>query len=105
MDPRISSPRGEQQVERDPWFPRLFRPILFLIVSLALVGVYFAFTIPVSVFPDTDFPRIGAGIANGVMPMNQMLVTIARPIEEAVNSVPGLLKVRSITSRGSAEVD
>src|SRR6202035_4092370 len=28
-----------------------------------------------------------------------------RPIEEAVNSVPGLLNVRSITSRGSAEVD
>src|SRR6185437_199370 len=34
-----------------------------------------------------------------------MLVTITRPIEEAVNSVPGLQKVQSITSRGSAEVD
>jgi CzcA family heavy metal efflux pump len=39
------------------------------------------------------------------MPIDQMLVTITRPIEEAVNSVPGLLKVTSITSRGSAEVD
>src|ERR1700719_3110033 len=107
MDPRTSSPRGEQLVEQeqDPWFRRLSRPILFLIVSLALVGVYFAFTIPVSVFPDTDFPRIVIGIDNGVMPIDQMLVTITRPIEEAVNSVPGLLKVRSITSRGSAEVD
>src|ERR1700674_4554752 len=107
MDPRTSSPRGEQlaEQEQDPWFRRLSRPILFLIVSLALVGVYFAFTIPVSVFPDTDFPRIVVGIDNGVMPIDQMLVTITRPIEEAVNSVPGLLKVRSITSRGSAEVD
>src|ERR1700732_1332002 len=107
MDPRTSSPRGEQLVEQeqDPWFRRLSRPILFLIVSLALVGVYVAFTIPVSVFPDTDFPRIVVGIDNGVMPIDQMLVTITRPIEEAVNSVPGLLKVRSITSRGSAEVD
>src|SRR6202049_3900342 len=107
MDPRTSSPRGEQLTERgeNPWFRRLSRPILFLIVSLALVGVYFAFTIPVSVFPDTDFPRIVVGIDNGVMPIDQMLVTITRPIEEAVNSVPGLLKVRSITSRGSAEVD
>src|ERR1700730_4858700 len=105
MDPRTSSPRGEQQAEQEPWFHRLSRPILFLIVSLALVGVYFAFTIPVSVFPDTDFPRIVIGIDNGVMPIDQMLVTIPRPIEEAVNSVPGLLKVRSITSRGSAEVD
>src|ERR1700693_2568291 len=107
MDPRTSSPRGEQLAEQgqNPWFHRLFRPLLFLIVSLALVGVYFAFTIPVSVFPNTDFPRIVVGIDNGVMPIDQMLVTITRPIEEAVNSVPGLLKVQSITSRGSAEVD
>ena len=88
-----------------PWFQRFSRPILFLIVSLALVGAYLAFTIPVSVFPNTDFPRIVVGVDNGVMPIDQMLVTITRPIEEAVNSVPGLKKVQSITSRGSAEVD
>jgi CzcA family heavy metal efflux pump len=107
MDSRTSSPRGDQLAEKDqqPWFRKLSRPILFLIVSMALVGVYFAFTIPVSVFPNTDFPRIVVGIDNGVMPIDQMLVTITRPIEEAVNSVPGLLKVQSITSRGSAEVD
>lgn len=88
-----------------PWFHRLSNPILFLIVSLALVGGYLAFTIPVSVFPSTDFPRIVVGVDNGVMPIDQMLVTITRPVEEAVNSVPGLQKVTSITSRGSAEVD
>jgi len=60
---------------------------------------------PVSVFPETDFPRIVIGVDNGVMPIDQMLVTITRPIEEAVNSVPGLQSVQSITSRGSAEVD
>ena len=38
-------------------------------------------------------------------PIDQMLVTVTRPIEEAVNSVPGLDHVWSITSRGSAEVD
>src|SRR4029077_20955323 len=107
MDPRTSSPIGDKGDRRAdaPWFRRLSRPILFLIVSLALVGGYFAFTIPVSVFPNTDFPRIVVGIDNGVMPIDQMLVTITRPIEEAVNSVPGLTKVQSITSRGSAEVD
>jgi CzcA family heavy metal efflux pump len=78
---------------------------LFLTITLALVGAYLAFTIPVSVFPNTDFPRIVIGVDNGVMPIDQMLVTITRPIEEAVNSVPGLTGVRSITSRGSAEVD
>jgi len=88
-----------------PWFRRLSRPILFLTISMALIGGYLALTIPVSVFPKTDFPRIVIGVDNGVMPIDQMLVTITRPMEEAVNSVPGLQKVWSTTSRGSAEVD
>lgn len=87
------------------WFSRLAKPIIFLIITLALVGAYLAFTIPVSVFPPTNFPRIVIGVDNGVMPIDQMLVTITRPLEEAVNSVPGLQEVRSITSRGSAEID
>ena len=88
-----------------PWFHRLSRPILFLIVTLALVGGYLAFSIPIAVFPSIDFPRIVIGVDNGVTPIDQMLVTITRPLEEAVNSVPGLTKVQSITSRGSAEID
>src|SRR6059058_4241049 len=88
-----------------PWFHRLSRPLLFLIVTLTLVGAYLAFSIPVAVFPNTDFPRIVIGVDNGVMPIDQMLVTITRPLEEAVNSVPGLQKVTSVTSRGEAEID
>src|SRR5215471_9291799 len=87
------------------WFQRLSRPILFLIISLALIGGYLAFSIPVSVFPSTDFPRVVIGVDNGVMPIDQMLVSVTRPIEEAVNSEPGLQRVQSITSRGDAEVD
>ena len=45
------------------------------------------------------------GVDNGVMPIDQMQVTVTRPIEEAVNSVPGLTACISITSRGSAEID
>src|SRR6266481_3722570 len=100
--PRIAHPSSKPDA---PWFHRLSRPVLFLTISLALVGGYLAFSIPISVFPNTDFPRVVVGVDNGVMPIDQMLVTITRPIEEAVNSVPGLQKVTSITSRGSAEVD
>jgi CzcA family heavy metal efflux pump len=87
------------------WFARHTASIIFLIFTLALVGGYVAFTIPVSVFPTTNFPRIVIGVENGVMPIDQMLVTVTRPLEEAVNTVPGLQQVRSITSRGSAEID
>ncbi len=76
-----------------------------VVIVLAIAGVYEALSIPIAVFPATNFPRIIIGIDNGVMPIDQMEVTITRPIEEAVNSVPGLEDVRSTTSRGSAEVD
>src|ERR1700720_4237260 len=106
MEPRSESSKITASDKASlPWVQRLSSPILFLIVSLMLVGAYFAFSIPVSVFPNTDFPRVVIGVDNGVMPIDQMLVIITRPIEEAVNSVPGLQKVQSITSRGSAEVD
>jgi CzcA family heavy metal efflux pump len=87
------------------WFARHSRSIIFLIITLALLGGYLAFTVPISVFPETNFPRILIAVDNGVMPIDQMMVTVTRPIEEAVNSVAGLQQVKSITSRGSAEID
>jgi CzcA family heavy metal efflux pump len=107
MEPRPELKNGGPRAKGEdmPWFQRLSSPVLFLTIILALIGGYLAFSIPISVFPNTDFPRIVIGVDNGVMPIDQMLVTITRPIEEAVNSVPGLTGVRSITSRGSAEVD
>jgi CzcA family heavy metal efflux pump len=87
------------------WFARHSKSIIFMIIMLTIVGIYEAFLLPVAVFPTTNFPRIIIGVDNGVMPIEQMEVTITRPIEQAVNSVPGLESVRSITSRGSAEVD
>src|SRR5215813_8218434 len=91
--------------ESSYWFARHSKPLIFVILTLTALGVYLAFTIPISVFPETNFPRILIAVDNGVMPIDQMMVTITRPLEEAVNSVPGLQEVRSITSRGSAEID
>jgi CzcA family heavy metal efflux pump len=90
---------------RRHWLAHNSRTVIFLIIVIALVGGYQAFNIPIAVFPSTDFPRIVIGIDNGVMPIDQMMVTITRPVEQAVNSVQGLEMVRSITSRGSAEID
>jgi CzcA family heavy metal efflux pump len=86
------------------WLARSTRTIFFFAAMLTLAGVYLAFQVPIAVFPETDFPRVVIGVDNGVMPVEQMQVTITRPIEDAVNSVPGLMLVRSTTSRGSAEV-
>jgi len=102
--PTGHSAPGPHQIDQH-WIAQHSRPVIFLILTFGLLGAYLAFTIPVSVFPSTDFPRVLIAVDNGVMPIDQMTVTVTRPIEEAVNSVPGLLTVRSITSRGSGEID
>ena len=86
------------------WLVRYRGPIFFFLIVFSLAGIYAAEQVPISVFPETNFPRVVIGVDNGVMPVEQMQVTITKPIEDAVNSVPGLVTVRSTTSRGSAEV-
>jgi CzcA family heavy metal efflux pump len=86
------------------WLARSTRTIFFFAAILTVAGIYLAFQVPISVFPATNFPRVVIGVDNGVMPVEQMQVTITKPIEDAVNSVPGLKTVRSTTSRGSAEI-
>ncbi len=93
------------QQEEVHWTARHGKPIIFLILTMVLVGIYLALTIPVAVFPETDFPRIVVGVDNGVTPIDQMLVTVTRPIEEALNSVQGLDHLWSVTSRGTVEID
>src|SRR3954469_21457959 len=81
------------------------KPTIFVIVALVVFGGYLATTIPVAVFPEVDFPRILVGVDNGVAPIDQMQVTVTRPIEEALKWGRGRERVQWITSRGSVGVD
>lgn len=104
-DKTSSHSKAAVNQEHRYWFARHSKSIIFLILTLAAVGAYEALSLPIAVFPSTQFPRIIVGVDNGVMPIDQMQVTITSPLENAVNSVPGLEDVRSTTSRGSAEID
>ena len=95
-----SPPTLSSETNKNFWLARTTRTIFFFAVMLTAAGIFLAFRVPVSVFPSTDFPRVIIAIDNGVMPVEQMEVTITRPIENAINSVPGLESVRSTTSRG-----
>jgi CzcA family heavy metal efflux pump len=97
-------PSQPPDAEETFWLVRYRGSIFFFLIVLSLAGIYAAEQVPISVFPETNFPRVVIGIDNGVMPVEQMQVTITKPIEDVVNSVPGLVTVRSTTSRGSAEV-
>lgn len=79
--------------------------IFFLCAALCLAGAYAALGMPSSIFPQTNFPRVVILIDNGVMPANEMMATITRPVEEAMKDIPGVQTVRSKTGRGSAEIN
>ena len=81
------------------------RAVLVLIALLCAAGVYAAWQLPIAIFPATDFPRIVIIIDNGVVPAQQTLVSVTRPVEEAMNGIPGTTRIRSVTQRGSCEVD
>ena len=86
------------------WAAQHRRSILFLLAVATLGGALTAINLPVALFPSVSFPRIAITIEAGDQPAPQMVTQVTRPAEQAVKGVPGLLEVRSTTSRGSAEM-
>ena len=86
------------------WTHRHTRSILFVIVVLALGGIFSAFALPVSLFPRVSFPRIEVNINAGERPASRMAVAVTYPVERTLREIPGVESVRSTTSRGSAEI-
>src|SRR5215813_1341370 len=81
------------------------RAILVIVALLCAAGLYAAWQLPVAIFPQTDFPRIVIIVDNGEAPASQTLVAVTRPIEEAMNGVPGIARIKSKTARGSSEIN
>ncbi|MHB1302750.1 MAG: efflux RND transporter permease subunit [Acidiphilium sp.] len=80
------------------------RAIVFVMASLALAGVVAAMALPVGLFPSASFPRVRVNIDAGARPAQQMVLQVTKPAETALRAIPGVVSVRSSTSRGSAEV-
>jgi len=80
------------------------RSLVFLAVALVIGGVFGAFNLPVAMLPDVQSPRILVLLDAGDRPASQMELQVTRPLEIAVRDIPGVLSVRSITSRGSAQI-
>src|SRR4051812_31323015 len=82
-----------------------WKGIFFMVLGLCLGGIYAASSMPSSVFPQTNFPRVTIMVDNGEMPADEMMATITKPIEEAMKDAPGVVNVRSNTGRGSSVVN
>src|SRR3954451_5440215 len=83
---------------------RQSRAIIVIVTLLCAAGLYAATQLPIAVFPETDFPRIVIIVDNGEAPGSQTLVSAPRPIEEAMNGIPGIARIKSKTARGSTEI-
>jgi len=81
------------------------RAVLLVIALLSVGGLIALARIPRALFPQTDFPRIIIVAQNGVAPARQTLVSVTRPIEEAMSGIPGIARIKSTTARGSSEID
>jgi CzcA family heavy metal efflux pump len=86
------------------WIQSHRRSILFLLAVLVLGGLASSLKLPVSLFPNVDFPRIRVELDSGDRPAERMAIEVTWPVEEAVRAVPGVMNVRSTTSRGSADI-
>ena len=78
---------------------------LTVVLVLIIAGGVFAYTrLQTSLFPEITFPKIKIIADAGLQPVNKMMVTVTKPLENAVKQVPDLQMIRSSTSRGSCEI-
>src|ERR1700760_1632954 len=80
------------------------RSIVFIAIAFAVAGVVSAVSLPVGLFPQVSFPRVVVDLDAGSRPADQMALLVTRPVEQAIRTVPGVLDVRSASSRGSAQI-
>ena len=86
------------------WPARHGHTLLFVALALTLAGLISAFSLPVGLFPQVSFPRVVVDLDAGDRPADQTALLVTRPVEEAIRTVPGVIGLRSQSSRGSAQI-
>ncbi len=80
------------------------RSIWLSVFLVTLAGLIAATRLPVTLFPHIDYPRVVVAIDAGDRDAGQMAAVVTRRAEIALRAIPGVTQIRSVTSRGSAEV-
>src|ERR1700709_1865193 len=80
------------------------KPISLVLAIIIMAGLFTYSKMQTSLFPEITFPKIKVIAEEGLQPVNIMMVTVTKPLENAIKQVPGLQNVRSTTSRGSCEI-
>jgi len=83
---------------------RQSRAVVMITALVAAAGLFTGFSLPSDIYPPLQFPRIVVIAHAGMTPADSMVLTVTRPIEQAIMEVPGIRRVRSRTFRGASEV-
>jgi len=79
-------------------------PLTVVLVFLIMGGMFAYSKMQTALFPEITFPKIKIIADAGMQPVNKMMVTVTKPLENAIKQVPDLHMIRSSTSRGSCEI-
>jgi CzcA family heavy metal efflux pump len=86
------------------WLAAHRRSIFFVVLVAVVGGAIAAWRLPVSLFPIIDFPRVVVSVDAGDRPVDRMVIEVTRPLEQALRAVPDVLRIRSTSSRGAADL-
>jgi multidrug efflux pump subunit AcrB len=89
---------------KNNFFASYKSPVSVLLV-IVILGGFFAYSrMQTSLFPEITFPKIKLIADNGEQPVEKMMVTVTKPLENALKQVYNVKMIRSTTSRGSCEI-
>jgi multidrug efflux pump subunit AcrB len=86
------------------FFTTYKNPITVIIIIILLGGLFAYSKMQTALFPEITFPKIKIIADAGQQPVDKMMITVTRQLENAIKQVPDLQNIRSITSRGSCEL-
>jgi len=86
------------------FFVNYKNPLTVTLVIILMGGMFAYSRLQTSLFPEITFPKIKVIADAGLQPVSKMMITVTKPLENAIKQVPGLQYVRSTTSRGSCEI-
>src|SRR5450759_5198667 len=85
-------------------FVKFKSPIAAILLIILIGGVFSYKNMNTSLFPIVTFPKIKIIADYGEQPVDKMMVSVTKPLENAIKRVENINLIRSINSMGTCEI-
>ncbi|EFK36131.1 MULTISPECIES: efflux RND transporter permease subunit [Chryseobacterium] len=86
------------------YYKKYNKPFFFIALLLISLGLFTFSKMQTALFPEVMFPKVKLIADVGSIPIDRMMITVTKPIESAVKRIKGVTVVKSVTSRGSSDI-